>query len=150
MDQLDPRTVVERYVTAVAEGDLDTVVSSFAEDATWTYPGNLPLSRQWRGRDAIVRDFLGSVGTLFAPGGAPAVALTGLLADGNQVVAEWSAKGTAANGSSYDNQALGIFTVENGLITSVREYLDTQHAAQTLFAAPADPADPADPATPAA
>ncbi|AUY54657.1 limonene-1,2-epoxide hydrolase [Streptomyces sp. CB01881] len=134
VDQLDPRTVVERYVTAIATGDLPTAVASFAENATWSYPGDLPLSRVWDGRDAIVEDFLGSVGTLFAPGGSPQVTLTGLLADGPQVVAEWTARGTAANGSAYHNQCLGIFTVENGLITAVREYLDTHHAARTLFA----------------
>ncbi|MFD0278140.1 nuclear transport factor 2 family protein [Kitasatospora sp. NPDC127111] len=134
MDQLDPRTVVERYVTAVAEGDLATAVASFAEDATWEYPGDLPLSRVWRGRKAIAEDFLGSVGSLFAPDAVLEVTLTGLLADGPQVVAEWTARGTAANGSAYRNRCLGVFTVENGLITSVREYLDTQHAARTLFA----------------
>ncbi|MCG6495324.1 nuclear transport factor 2 family protein [Kitasatospora sp. A2-31] len=137
MDQLDPRTVVERYVTAIADGDLPAAVACFAEHATWEYPGDLPLSRIWRGKAAIVEDFLGSAGTLFAPGGAPKVALTGLIADGPQVVAEWTARGTAANGSAYDNRCLGIFTVENGLITAVREYLDTQHAARTLFAEPA-------------
>ncbi|WP_395297123.1 nuclear transport factor 2 family protein [Kitasatospora hibisci] len=137
MDQLDPRAVVEHYVTAVADGDLPTAVACFAEHATWEYPGDLPLSRVWRGRAAIVEDFLGSVGTLFAPGGAPQITLTGLIADGPQVVAEWTARGTAANGSAYDNRCLGIFTVENGLITAVREYLDTRHAARTLFAEPA-------------
>lgn len=134
MNQLDPRAVVERYVTAIATGDLPTAAASFAEDATWSYPGDLPLSRVWRGRAVIVEDFLGSVGTLFAPGAVLKVTLTGLLADGPQVVAEWTARGTAANGSAYDNRCLGIFTVENGLITAVREYLDTQHAARTLFA----------------
>ncbi|MGV9263074.1 nuclear transport factor 2 family protein [Kitasatospora sp. NPDC003701] len=134
MNQLAPRAVVERYVTAIATGDLPTAAASFAEDATWSYPGDLPLSRVWRGRTAIVEDFLGSVGTLFAPGSALDVTLTGLLADGPQVVAEWTARGTAANGAAYDNQCLGIFTVENGLITAVREYLDTEHAARTLFA----------------
>ncbi|MEU6235382.1 nuclear transport factor 2 family protein [Kitasatospora sp. NPDC047058] len=134
MDQLAPRTVVERYVTAIADGDLPTAVASFAEHATWSYPGDLPLSRVWEGRAAIVDDFLGSVGTLFAPDSALRVTLTGLLADGPQVVAEWTAEGTAANGAAYHNQCLGIFTVEDGLITSVREYLDTQHAARTLFA----------------
>ncbi|MFJ9949496.1 nuclear transport factor 2 family protein [Kitasatospora sp. NPDC091207] len=134
MNQLAPRAVVERYVTAIATGDLPTAVASFAEDATWSYPGDLPLSRVWRGRAAIAEDFLGAVGTLFAPDGAPEVTLTGLLADGPQVVAEWTARGTAANGTAYDNQCLGVFTVENGLITAVREYLDTHHAARTLFA----------------
>ncbi|MFI6447702.1 nuclear transport factor 2 family protein [Kitasatospora sp. NPDC050543] len=134
MTATDPRTVVERYVTAVAEGDLDTITASFHPDATWTYPGDLPLSGVWRGRDAIVNGFLGGAGALFAPGGAPVVTLTGLLADGDQVVAEWTAKGVAANGAVYDNQCLGIYTVRDGLITAVREYADTLHAQRTLFA----------------
>ncbi|GAA1189963.1 hypothetical protein F4556_000081 [Kitasatospora gansuensis] len=130
----DSRTAVVRYVTAVAEGDLDAVVAAFAPDATWEYPGDLPISRTWQGRDAIVDDFLGGVGSLFAPDGAPVVALTSVIAEGDQVVAEWTAKGTGANGRTYDNVCLGIFTVRDGLIISVREYTDTQYVERSLFA----------------
>ncbi|MFD9128276.1 nuclear transport factor 2 family protein [Kitasatospora sp. NPDC059571] len=134
MTATDPRTVVTAYVNAVAEGDLDTVVASFAEDVTWTYPGDLPLSRTWRGRDAVLEDFLGAAGALFAPGGAPAVVLTNVVADGEQVVAEWTSQGTTVHGHRYDNRCLGVFTVRDGRITSVREYTDTQHVERTLFA----------------
>ncbi|WP_055588473.1 nuclear transport factor 2 family protein [Peterkaempfera griseoplana] len=134
---LDPRSVVVRYVNAVADGDLDTVNASFAEDATWTYPGNVPLTGVWRGRRAIVEDFLGGAAGLFAPDGTPKVTLTQALADGERVVAEWTSRGVAANGRIYDNTCLGMFTVQDGLITSVREYTDTQHVADTLFGGPA-------------
>ncbi|AEW92423.1 MULTISPECIES: nuclear transport factor 2 family protein [Streptomycetaceae] len=136
MTQLDPRTVVVRYVNAVAEGDLATIRDSFAADATWTYPGDLPLSRVWTGRDTIVDEFLGGAGALFAPGGAPRITLTNVVADGEQVVAEWTSRGVAAGGRAYDNACLGVFTVRDGRITSVREYTDTQHAERTLFPAP--------------
>ncbi|MER5636096.1 nuclear transport factor 2 family protein [Kitasatospora sp. NPDC002227] len=129
----DPRTVVVRYVNAVAEGDLPTVLASFAEDAVWSYPGDLPLSRDWTGRDAIVGEFLGGAGQLFAPDGAPQVTLTHVIVEGGTVVAEWTAVGTAATGRRYDNRCLGVFTVRDGLITSVREYTDTLHAARALF-----------------
>ncbi|MGW2254091.1 nuclear transport factor 2 family protein [Kitasatospora sp. NPDC001660] len=132
--QLDARTVVTAYVTAIAEGDLDTATACFADDATWEYPGNLPLSRVWRGKDAILGDFLGGVRTLFAPDTPLEVTLTQVLADGPKAVAEWTAKGTAANGGAYENHCAAVFTVENGLITAVREYLDTDHVARTLFA----------------
>ncbi|MDH6111698.1 uncharacterized protein (TIGR02246 family) [Kitasatospora sp. MAP12-15] len=134
MTSTDPRTVVVTYVNAVAEGDLETIVASFAEDATWTYPGDLPLTGVWRGRDAIINDFLGSAGTLFAPGGTPEVALTQVIAEGDQVVAEWTSKGTTVHGHRYDNRCVGIFTVRDGRITSVREFTDTQHVERTLFA----------------
>lgn len=129
----DARTVVVNYVNAVAEGDLETVVASFAEDATWTYPGDLPLSRVWEGREAIVNDFLGGAGALFAPGCTPEVALVNAFASGEQVLAEWTSKGITVNGHQYDNRCAGIFTVRDGRITSVREYADTQHVERTLF-----------------
>ncbi|WP_206685928.1 nuclear transport factor 2 family protein [Kribbella qitaiheensis] len=40
----DPRTVVTRYVEAVAAGDLPTIEASFSAEVEWTYPGELPLS----------------------------------------------------------------------------------------------------------
>ncbi|GAA2142610.1 hypothetical protein GCM10009760_27930 [Kitasatospora kazusensis] len=130
----DPRTVVIDYVNAVAEGDLAAVVAAFTEDATWTYPGDLPLTGVWRGRDAIVNDFLGSAGALFAPGCTPEIVLTHTIADGDQVMAEWTSKGTTVHGHRYDNRCVGIFTVRDGRIASVREYTDTQHVERTLFA----------------
>ena len=131
---MNPKDVVIRYVQAVADGDLDTIVASFTEDATWTYPGDVPLTGTWKGRDAIINDFLGgATGGLFAPDGAPTVELTNILADGDQVVAEWTAKGVAKTGKVYDNTCLGVFTVRDGKIASVREYTDTQHVERVLF-----------------
>jgi len=54
MTTAEPASVVVRYVEAVRDGDIDTVRGLFAEDATWEYPGDLPLSRTWRGRDVIL------------------------------------------------------------------------------------------------
>jgi len=132
---MTPTDVVARYVNAVAAGDLDTIVDSFADDATWTYPGNLPLSGTWRGRDAIINDFLGgATAGLFRPGNPPEITLTNILAEDDQVVAEWTARGVTAHGHTYDNRCLGVFRVRADKITSVREYADTDHAARTLFA----------------
>ncbi|MFJ6379547.1 nuclear transport factor 2 family protein [Kitasatospora sp. NPDC092039] len=134
MQHPDARTVVTDYVTLIAAGEREAAIALFAEDATWSYPGSLALSRTWRGRQEIFGDFLGQVGTLFAPDGLPDITLTHVLADGPRAVAEWTTVGTAANGAAYENHCLGVFTVTDGLITSVREYLDTDHVARTLLA----------------
>ncbi|MGF1429955.1 nuclear transport factor 2 family protein [Kitasatospora sp. LaBMicrA B282] len=128
-----PKEIVARYVQAVIDGDLAAIRDSFTPDATWEYPGDLPLSRTWTGRDAIVDDFLVGAGAYFAPDGAPRVTLTGLLADGDRVIAEWTALGTAKGGGRYDNRCLGIFTVRDGRIAAVREYLDTRMVGRVLF-----------------
>nr|WSX77047.1 nuclear transport factor 2 family protein [Streptomyces sp. NBC_00899] len=132
---LDPKAVVVRYVEAVRDGDLAVVRDSFAPDATWDYPGSLPISRVWRGRDSIIDDFLGGMAGRLMPGAPLVIALTNVIADGPQVVAEWTSVGTTATGAPYSNRCLGVFTVEAGRITAIREYADTHHVAEVLFPA---------------
>ncbi|MGH3178215.1 MAG: nuclear transport factor 2 family protein, partial [Streptosporangiaceae bacterium] len=90
MATTDPAAVVTRYIHAVRDRDSGAIRDSFAEDAIWDYPGDLPLSGTWRGRDTIVDDFLGSVGTALEPGSAVALEVTSVLSAGDQVVAEWT------------------------------------------------------------
>jgi ketosteroid isomerase-like protein len=127
-----PKDTVIRYVDAVRDGDAATIRASFAPDATWHYPGNLPISGVWRGRDAIISDFLASMGTILVPG-TMKIELVSTIADGDRVVAEWTSKATTVYGTSYDNRCIGIYTVDDGRITSVIEYADTQHVAAALF-----------------
>jgi ketosteroid isomerase-like protein len=133
---MDPKTVVIRYVEAARDGMSAVIRDSFAEDATWEYPGDLPLSGTYRGIDAIVNEFLGGAAALMAPGAGVVLELTNVIAEGDQVVAEWTSRATARNGGAYRNRNAGIFTVRDGKIVSVREYTDTQHVAQVLL--PAD------------
>lgn len=106
---------------------------SFAPDATWEYPGDLPLSGTYRGVDAIVGKFLGGAAELMAPGAPVTIELVGVIADGDRVAAEWTSRATSRNGTPYRNRNVGIFTVRDGKIVSVREYTDTLHVAQALF-----------------
>lgn len=132
----DPKSVVIRYVEAVRDGDAQTIFDSFAEDATWLYPSNLPISRTWEGRDAIINDFLGGMGVYLDTSAPVVIELVNAFADGDQVLAEWTSKATAASGAAYDNRCAGVFTVRDGKITSVREYADTRHVADVLFPGP--------------
>jgi len=130
---LDPKTVVVRYVEAVRDGDAQTIQDSFAPDATWLYPGSLPISRLWEGRDAIMHDFLGGMGAYLDASAPVVIELVNAFADGEQVLAEWTSKARAASGATYDNRCAAIFTVRDGKIISVREYADTHHVAAALF-----------------
>ena len=129
----DPKTVVVRYVEAVRDGDAETIFDSFAEDATWLYPGSLPISGLWEGRDAIINGFLGGMGRYLDTSAPVVIGLVNAFADGDQVLAEWTSKATAANGATYDNRCAAVFTVRDGKITSVKEYADTHHVANVLF-----------------
>jgi ketosteroid isomerase-like protein len=133
MTSNDPKTVVVRYVEAARDGMSAVIRDSFAEDAAWEYPGDLPLSGTYRGIDAIVNEFLGGAAALMAPGTGVILELTNVVAEGDQVVVEWTSRATARNGGAYRNRNAGIFTVRGGKIVSVREYTDTQHVVQVLL-----------------
>jgi uncharacterized protein len=129
----DPKSVVIRYVEAARDGRSAVIRDSFATDATWEYPGDLPLSGTYKGVDAIVDTFLGGAAELMSPDAPVAIELVSAIADGDRVAAEWTSTATSRNGTPYRNRNVGIFTVRDGKIVSVREYTDTLHVAQALF-----------------
>jgi uncharacterized protein (TIGR02246 family) len=134
MQTNEVRDVLQSYLEALAVGDLDKVADSFTADATWTLPGTLPLSGVRRGRQAIV-DFLATAVALFVPG-TQTFTFGDITAEASRAVLEWQVRGVAAaTGKAYDNQYCGVFVVREGRISEVREYLDSQHAADTLFPA---------------
>jgi ketosteroid isomerase-like protein len=129
----DAKQVVQRYLDALLAGDIDAIRDSFATDATWTIFGDLPIAGPWRGRDVIVDDFLTKVGgELFEPG-SQSFEFPTLIGEGDTVALEWRVRARTAAGDDYDNVYCGIFTVRDGRIAEVREYLDSSHAAKKLF-----------------
>jgi hypothetical protein len=130
----DSRAVLQAYLDALVAGDLDRIADSFTEDATWSLHGTLPLSGTRRGREAIL-EFLTNAGALYAPG-TQAFTFGDITAEGDRAVLEWQVTGTAsATGRPYANDYCGVFVIRDGRIAEVREYLDTLHAAETLFPA---------------
>ena len=134
--QLDTgaKAVLRTYLEALTAGDLAAVAGSFAEDATWTIHGAMPLSGTRQGRGAIM-EFLASAGSLYQPG-TQSFTFGEITAEADRAVLEWRVRGiAAATGRTYDNAYCGVFRVRDGRITEVREYLDSLHAAQVLFPA---------------
>jgi ketosteroid isomerase-like protein len=128
----EARAVLDRYLDALVRGDLPVIADSFAEDATWALHGTLPMSGTKRGRAAIM-GFLTSAGSLFLPG-TQAFSFGEITAEADRVVLEWHVQGvTAATGRAYDNDYCAVFRVRDGRIVEVREFLDSLHAAETLF-----------------
>lgn len=131
---MTPLQVLERYHDAFVTGDLATIRASFAEDAVWTLHGDLPISGPWRGRDAIVDDFLVKVGGQIFEPGTPKFDWLSRTADDHAAVLEWRVRARTTAGREYDNRYLAIFEVADDQITAVREYTDTSYLRDVLFA----------------
>jgi uncharacterized protein len=134
----DAKAVVQGYLDALIAGDLEAIRESFAEDATWTIYGDLPIAGPWHGRDAIVDEFLTAVGSsLFEPGSGPNFEFPTLIGEGDTVALEWRVEARAAGtGEEYRNSYCGIFVVRDGRIATIREYLDSEYAKRVLFHRP--------------
>lgn len=130
----DSRAVIEDYVSALQNGHVEAVRAIFADDASWKLDGELPISGDWRGGDAIVDEFLTSARSYFEPDSI-AIEVTGTVSEGDQVVLEWTSRARTRLGNRYENHCIAVFTVRDGKIQSVREYMDTLYAHRVAFAA---------------
>ncbi|MBO2454238.1 nuclear transport factor 2 family protein [Actinomadura barringtoniae] len=130
----DAEKVVRRYFDALANGKDEIVRDSFAEDATWWYAGELPMSGTWNGREQIVDGFLGSAYDLLDPDKEVGIEVTEVIATGDHVIVEWTSSATVKNGNPYLNHNIGVFVVRDGRIAVAREYADTQHWEHALRA----------------
>ena len=128
----DTRAVVERYVAAVEAGDGAAIRDCFSESATWRLFGDMPMSGTWRGRDSIMDEFLAGALGHYAPGSIR-LEITAIVADGHRAVVEWTSRARTRRGEAYENFCVGVFTVRDGKIQAVREYMDTAYATRMLF-----------------
>jgi ketosteroid isomerase-like protein len=135
---MDTKAVLERYVTALAESDEQTVRELFAEDATWTLAaGDLPMSGTWRGREVILGEFLASALSQYKPGSLD-LEITGMIAEDDQVALQWTTRALTRDGRPYENDCIAVFTIRDEHIQSVCEYMDTLYARNTAFAPEAE------------
>jgi uncharacterized protein len=128
----DSKAVLERYVAAVQAGDEPAIRDAFATDAVWRLDGELPISGTWRGRETILNDFLGTAMSYYRPGSV-SLEITSLIADGDRVAMQWTSRAHTRTGEPYENHCIGVFTVRDGKITHVHEYMDTLYAYRTAF-----------------
>lgn len=129
---LDSKTVAQRYVAAAQAGDEHAIRELFAQDATWTLAGELPISGVWKGRDAIIDEFLATAMSHYEPDSI-SLEITGMIAEHEQVVLQWTSRARTRDGRPYENGCIGVFTIRKGKIQDVREYMDTLYAHNVAF-----------------
>ena len=134
---IDSKAVLTRYVAAVSDGDESRIRELFDDDATWRLDaGDLPLSGTWTGREQIMTEFLGVAMSHYEPGSVE-LEITVMIAERDQVVLQWTSRARTRDGRAYENGCIGVFTVRDGKIQAVREYMDTLYASRVFEAAAA-------------
>ena len=126
------KTIVAAFFSHFATNDIDAVLDTMSDDATWWIAGkrtDLPTAGQ-HSKASIARIFRRMAEEI--PNGLH-MTIKGALAEGDKVALEMESRGELRNGRVYNNEYHTILTIRGGKVCDVREYLDTQHVLATWF-----------------
>ena len=123
--QLD---VVQAFFNALEKGDGAAVAACFSDDAVVWTPG-----RNWYSGEHDLAEIQTLSARILAqfPKGLR-FEIQGITAEGERVAVEATSRGEHVNGRTYANAYHMLFTVRDGAIASLKEYMDTELAGDFL------------------
>jgi len=114
---------VKSIYGAFAQGDVPTVLGSFAEDIEWFEAEGLPYGGLYRGPEAVAQNVFGPI-TEDVEGFA--VTPEELIGSGATVVAVVRYTGTGkATGKALNVPAVHVWEISDGKLARLRQFVDT-------------------------
>ena len=129
----DNKQLAREFFGKFTANDVAGALGCLTDDVTWWIagkPGVTPTSGV-NDRRKLVRLFDSMMAQLKD---GLKMTVKGLIAEGERVAVEVESRGELKNGRVYENEYHFVLTFRDGKISSVREYLDTQHVHATWFA----------------
>ena len=124
--EANKQVIVDYFGEQMVAG-LGSALRYLSDDATWWVPG------QWELSGTYSKAQLAAAIAQLPYDGYLTFDLATLTAEANRVAAEVRVRGKLKDGRSFDFWIHFLFTVDNGLITSVKEYVDSQYTRQLFF-----------------
>ncbi|ATC25100.1 nuclear transport factor 2 family protein [Caulobacter vibrioides] len=130
MSAQENKETIRRVYAALETGDRSVFGDSVHPNYVWRLAGSSDWSRRFEGQEAIRRDLLAPLFSLFADT-YTASAVT-LVAEDDRVVAEVRGKVLTKTGQRYDNDYCFVFRFREGKIAEIVEYCDTDLCVRAL------------------
>lgn len=122
------RQIVEAFLQAMQSGDVTHIVEAYHQNATLQTMGNTLISGSYNMQQ--IKEFAGGIFDAF-PNGL-SYQIHHLIAEQDRVAVEASVSGQHASGQLYNNDLHFLFTLLDGKILSLKEYLDTEKVTAVL------------------
>tara|TARA_B100000214_G_scaffold35589_1_gene22429 strand:+ start:183 stop:581 length:399 start_codon:yes stop_codon:yes gene_type:complete len=119
------KNIVRQAYAAISRGDVDGFMSRLTEDVEWYFIGSHLFSGTMKGKEEIMAKLFSSLGNKLEPPGIQ-LEIRQLIGETDKIVAEMQGTATSTDGIPYNNSYTLILTLRDGLICSIREYLDTE------------------------
>lgn len=126
----DPKSVVEQFFATFSTGDVDRIMESLTDDASWWVSGTIEGMSGTNSKEQLGA-LLRAVVPLYKEG-ALKIWPTSMIAEGNKVAAEAESHAELTNGRVYNNRYHFLVELEGGKVSSVKEYSDTHHMLETF------------------
>jgi ketosteroid isomerase-like protein len=124
----DNRKIVAAFLDAMSRGDTAAILDAYAEDGcVWTM-GNTLISGKYG--KAQIREFADGIYDAFPQG--LSFEVLGMVAEGDKVAVEAESDGLHASGVNYHNHYHFLFTLRDGKVVQLKEYMDTELATDVL------------------
>jgi uncharacterized protein len=124
----DNKRTVQRYFELMSRNDVAALAEIYDDSMLLHVAGNTLTSGTYDKRRLI--ELAGLVGEAFPDG--LALAITGMVAEGDRVAVEAVSRGLHVSGKPYHNHYHFLVTVRDGRIFESREYMDTEHVTDVI------------------
>lgn len=126
------KQTVRQFLEVFSSGYVAATMAMMRDDATWWVAGTMPISGTYD--KAAFTTLLSGVAQA-CKGGVIRITPKVMTAEGERVAVEAESLAHLHNGRTYNNHYHFLFTVRDGKIAGVKEYLDTVHT-QTVICTP--------------
>ena len=118
----DNKQLVRQFFEAMSSGDVAFMVDAYDDAGTVQTMGNTLISGTYDKEQ--IRGFADGIYEAFPQG--LSFTVVGVTAEGERVAVEAESSGKHASGKDYNNFYHFLFTIRDGKIISLKEYLDTE------------------------
>ena len=123
MTNNDAAAVVLKFFELSAAGDMDACFALLSNDITWTNIGTTRFSGTYTGKDAVINDLVGPLFGELKSGIESSI--DRVISEGDTAVVLQRGRAETHEGRAYNNDYAQVFTVRDGQIVAVKEYMDT-------------------------
>jgi uncharacterized protein len=117
---------VRAGLEALNQRDVSTFLSAWAEDAVWNYPGELPVSGKFVGKQAIkgwFENLMRQMPQLKFTVHSVSVSNVFDLVGNNVAAAHWEVDFTNRDGYRLQYSGVGVLTIKGGKVVEGRDFL---------------------------
>lgn len=118
------KQVVQDFYEAANRGDTQGFMNQLADDVRWTNIGSTKYSGTCVGKDELTTKLLLPLFGQLKNG--IAAIIQNIIAEGDFVAVQLNGKAETKDGRPYNNTYCHVFTIRDGKIIEVMEYMDTE------------------------